>query len=397
MRAGDKHTIDEEKSHYVMGSKKHHRDMGLNEIAKLLEGTKKQGRNLFYNNFLTDVLANYVAFKSGDKYDDLMRKVFQEKVKIAYPIAYEKHKSSKGGSTKDKNSPDYYGQPQTLASYSFFMTRMDFLRVAKAMMEDYQNGTCVGNYLKQIQSKAEPWYRGRDKSSKARLYLNNYAQKYGGQFYFDFIGMKQRNIFGTEGYNGQNMLIDMDDSRIVVTNSAATAWDQRTFMLEVIRDGKLPKEEFIAEPQKNRKTNDGEEVKQAGVQASGLDGNSFSTIPDLLTASATSPTARKLDRSKPSLRQRFACLKKSFETNGLSGFPAPDEVEEFINKLSEYTFISSSSVKAGTNTETLSRFQLLRLGLPRSFADKYKRPLLALVNFEGDAAQYCQSQKNLSK
>ena len=121
------------------------------------------------------------------------------------------------------------------------MTRMDFLRVAVAMMRDYQSDSCEGNYLKQIQSKAENWYRGRYKSRNANLWLNNYAQKYGGQFYFDFLGMKQRNIFGTEGYNGQNMLIDMDKSRIVVTNSSATAWDQRTFMLEVIRDGKLPK------------------------------------------------------------------------------------------------------------------------------------------------------------
>ena len=241
MRAGDKHTIDEKRSHYIMGATKHHRHMGLNEIARLLEGTKKRGRKLFYNNFLTDVLANYIVFKSGEKYDYLMRKVFQEKVKIAHPIYYEKHASSSGGSTKDKNSPDYYGQPQTLASYSFLMTRMDFLRVAVAIMKDYQSDSCEGNYLKQIQSKAESWYRGRHKSRNASLWLNNYAQKYGGQFYFDFRGMKKRNIFGTEGYNGQNMLIDMDKSRIVVTNSSATAWDQRTFMLEVIRDGKLPK------------------------------------------------------------------------------------------------------------------------------------------------------------
>ena len=47
MRAGDKHTIDEKRSHYVMGSKKHHRNMGLNEIARLLEGTKKRGVNCF--------------------------------------------------------------------------------------------------------------------------------------------------------------------------------------------------------------------------------------------------------------------------------------------------------------------------------------------------------------
>ena len=71
--------------------------------------------------------------------------------------------------------------------------------------------------------------------------MHNYAKKYGAQFYFDFHRMKDRNIFGTEGYNGQNMLIDMDNSRIVVTQSAATAWDQRTYVLNVIKDGKLPK------------------------------------------------------------------------------------------------------------------------------------------------------------
>ena len=44
----------------------------------------------------------------------------------------------------------------------------------------------------------------------------------------------------TEGYNGQNMMIDLDNSRIVVTQSAATAWNQRQYILNVIRDGKLP-------------------------------------------------------------------------------------------------------------------------------------------------------------
>ena len=53
--------------------------------------------------------------------------------------------------------------------------------------------------------------------------------------------MEDRNIMATEGYNGQNIMIDMDNSKIVVTQSAATAWDQRTFMLNVIREGKLPK------------------------------------------------------------------------------------------------------------------------------------------------------------
>ena len=72
-------------------------------------------------------------------------------------------------------------------------------------------------------------------------YIFPFARKYGGQFYFDFYKMDGLNIIGTNGWNNQNILIDLDKSRIVVTQSAATAWDLRTFMFNVIRDGKLPK------------------------------------------------------------------------------------------------------------------------------------------------------------
>lgn len=236
MRAGDKHTIDNDNSQYVMGSPNHHRDMGLDTISMLLEGTQKRGRSLFYNNFLGDVIANYIVYKSGTNYDSLMRKVFQDKVRIGNQISYEKHAKT---FTKGKLS-QYYGEPQTLASYSYFMTRLDFLRVAKAMMKDYQDQNCVGQYLKLIQNKAESWYLDRHNSKNAKLWINNYAKAYGGQFYFKFRGMTSRNIFGTEGYNGQNMLIDMDNSRIVITNSAATAWDTKLLMLDVIKSGKLP-------------------------------------------------------------------------------------------------------------------------------------------------------------
>ena len=53
--------------------------------------------------------------------------------------------------------------------------------------------------------------------------------------------MDDRNIVGTIGLNNQNMLIDMDNSRIIVTNSAASGWDQTVFMINPIRDGVLPK------------------------------------------------------------------------------------------------------------------------------------------------------------
>ena len=62
-----------------------------------------------------DIIANYIVFRSGDSYNELMRKVFQDKVKIAYPVSYEKHnKSYTGGKLSNFN-----GRPETLASYSF--------------------------------------------------------------------------------------------------------------------------------------------------------------------------------------------------------------------------------------------------------------------------------------
>jgi len=236
MSAGDKHTVNES-ANRVMGNKDHHRDMGLETIAKLLDGTKAKSKNIFYNNVLSDIIANYIAFKAGDKYDDLMKKVFQDKIKIKHNVSYEK----KGRAKWDKNKSKYRGKPQTLASYSYFMTRLDFLRFAEAIMKDYQNKTCVGNYLRESQNQAKKWYKFRPYRNNSLFWLHNYAKKYGSQFYFDFYEMEKRNIIATEGFNGQNILIDLDNSRIVVTNSAATGWDVRKFMLNVIRDGKLPK------------------------------------------------------------------------------------------------------------------------------------------------------------
>ena len=237
MAAGDKHVVDEKTTRFK-GSFVHHRDIGLDTIALLLQGTKPKGNKVFYNNALADIIANYIVFKSGKDYDKLMKKVFQDKIKIANEIAYEKHGQSMNKSLTIRK---YNGSPQTLASYSYYMTRLDFLRFAEAMMKDYQNETCVGNYLRESQQQAKKWFKYRPTKENAQWYLHNYSKKYGSQFYFDFKGLKKRNIIGTEGYNGQNILIDLDNSRIVVTNSAATGWNVKTYMLNVIKKGKLPK------------------------------------------------------------------------------------------------------------------------------------------------------------
>ena len=231
MQAGDSHTVDK-RSSYVMGSKKHHRDMDLASAAKLLKGTERIGDKVAYNNFLSDVIANYAVFKVGDKYSQLINHIFQDKVKIKNEVHFQLHKVTSGS--------QYRGQLQTRASYSFMLTRKDLLRVAVAMMRDYQQETCVGKYLRGAQAQAKRWPKYRPSADNSFLWATRYARKYGAQFYFDFHKMEGRNILLTAGLNGQSILIDMDNSKIVVTQSAANAWDKRAFMLNVIRDGKLP-------------------------------------------------------------------------------------------------------------------------------------------------------------
>ena len=53
--------------------------------------------------------------------------------------------------------------------------------------------------------------------------------------------MKGRNIIAADGLNGQIMFIDLDNSKIVTTKSAATGWNVKKFVLNVIQKGKLPK------------------------------------------------------------------------------------------------------------------------------------------------------------
>ena len=70
--------------------------------------------------------------------------------------------------------------------YSFNATRYDYLRIAKAMLDDWQNDTCAGKYLKTLyENKIPRNMQWKDDSSPA---LN--PKSYSGFFYFDYSGLK---------------------------------------------------------------------------------------------------------------------------------------------------------------------------------------------------------------
>ena len=98
----------------------------------------------------------------------------------------------------------------------FFASRYDWLRIAKAMMNDYQNDTCVGEYLKTLhKNKIKKNVKGTEYEEPGF----SPGTSYGGYFHMNYPGLKNRVIFGISGYGGNTILMDMENSQIVVINS----------------------------------------------------------------------------------------------------------------------------------------------------------------------------------
>ena len=118
-------------------------------------------------------------------------------------------------------------------------TRFDYLRISKAIMDDYQNNTCVGKYLKEIHKRRIP-KRYNENVNEPKF---NRTKSYGGQFHMDFPGLKNKVIFGMGGYGGNAILIDVENSRIVVLNSlhynnTKYKYNHKKLLLDPIKKGK---------------------------------------------------------------------------------------------------------------------------------------------------------------
>ena len=188
------------------------------------KNTKKSKDIYNYNGFVTQLILNYIKFKTGEDYDKLYSKIFNDKIKIKNSILYgfTSHKEENGN-----------GHPNIMA------TRFDYLRIAKAIMDDYQNDTCVGKYLKEIYERRIPKNLTEEKNEPAF----NRSKSYGGQFHMDYPGLKGKIIFGMNGYGGNAILIDMENSRILVVNSlhynnTKYKYNHKKLLFDPIKKGK---------------------------------------------------------------------------------------------------------------------------------------------------------------
>ena len=216
MQAGDQKIIGEKKfnsDNKIKNTKFNVNVYPLQHVMnkEILQNTKKSKAVYNYNALATNTIMNYTIYKVGDDYQKLLNKIFQEDAKIKDSVYFSKTLRRKSFANEDKGE---FGR------YSFYATRYDYLRIAKSIMDHWNNDTCVGKYLKTIYeqriNKNKKSYNG---DRYGQFSVSQYTKKYGGQFHFDIIGLSKKKILAMDGFGGQQVIVDFDSGRIIVVHS----------------------------------------------------------------------------------------------------------------------------------------------------------------------------------
>ena len=188
-----------------------------------------------YSAMTTNVIMNYVIYKTGDDWNKLLHKIFVEDAKVAKRVYFgkslEKHNSG------NRKSGEY-------GRYSFYADRYDYVRIANMMMNHWKNDTCVGKYLKTMYENRI--YRQKD-SYQTNRGNHNAAQTYGGQFLWDAIGLEDRPILMMDGFAGQQVVIDFNNNRIITAHSTDRHYDYYNLIYKVTSVGAKSKAYIITD------------------------------------------------------------------------------------------------------------------------------------------------------
>ena len=190
---------------YFQGTQRH--NPGLNTLTG-------ENKSLVYNYsaMTTNVIMNYVIYKTGDDWEKLLHKIFTEDAKVKNEVYFGKSiEKSKSGNMKKGE----YGR------YTFYAQRDDYLRIGLMVMNHWNNDTCVGKYLKTMYENRI----SKDRKSYNTNVIFGYSKSYGGQFHFDVVGLEHKKILGMDGFAGQQLIIDFDRKRIISVAATDVHYD----------------------------------------------------------------------------------------------------------------------------------------------------------------------------
>jgi len=226
MQAGDEKYVCS--SDFLLGSSfedgadGHTKD--ISQYITYFKNSKKGKSEFNYSAFATQLILNYVLFKTGDDFEKILEKTFNKKAKIKDSVIFWKVKNS----SKEKGN----------ANIMFYATRYDYLRIAKAMLNDWQKDTCVGKYLKTIFENRISKDNDKKRQRGDRTQWN-FASGYAGQFQTHYkVISKKRAVMGMHGRSGQHIVIDFERSRIVVTNALYEDFNYKKIVYDPIKKGK---------------------------------------------------------------------------------------------------------------------------------------------------------------
>jgi hypothetical protein len=192
MASGDQKYVDS-----MMGLKNSKRwinSVSIESVMKKELKDSKVGKLKYnYSNLDTNIVASYLVYKMGNKeFKKLVKEILVDKAGIEYNVKAFK-KNGKG------------------ISYNYYASRYDYLRISIAMLEDWNNNTCEGQYLKSLyENRIDKW---SEELGKERNIMET-TNSYNGQFYSDINGI-DRPIFVMDGFGGQSHVIDFEKNRVI--------------------------------------------------------------------------------------------------------------------------------------------------------------------------------------
>jgi len=181
-------------------------DLNLAIYMNMMKGKKKSKSKYNYHGMLPNLVFNYIKHKiymkhkRTDQFEKFLEDVFQRHIKIKNSVIF----------FKNKKLPD-----EGNANSMFYADKYDYLRIAKSIMDDYQNNTCVGKYFKDLYERRV--IKKLTKEFEEPAY--NPSKEYGGYFHMGYSGIKDTVVFGMSGYGGNSILISPETSTITVINS----------------------------------------------------------------------------------------------------------------------------------------------------------------------------------
>ena len=198
-------------------------------MEEVFKNSTKKKQKWNYSGLPPHLINNYIWFKSNGDYQKILDKTFKEKAKIKHSVQFRTKKYEKNYEDRIATYED------GILDSHFWATRYDYLRIAKAILDDWQNDTCVGKYLKTVfNNRVNKNYQGTvDNNSN---WFN--PKQYAGFFHTGYTGMKDRAVMGMDGNGGQSIMIDFDRGRIIVINAIHNNYNWKKIAHSVIKKGK---------------------------------------------------------------------------------------------------------------------------------------------------------------